>query len=350
MDQDQKTVIGVFDDYGTAQQAARELESEGVSREAINIQSNVKTGAAGYGGAEMETPADENHEGGIKGFFHRLFGGDDDERGNYQEALRRGNAVVAVTAPANQLDRIARVMTDLGAVDIDRRANYYRETGYSGYDESSPAYTSDEALRDRENFRNHTGQTAVPVIEEKLQVGKRAVQRGGVRVYSHVVDEPVQEQIQLREEHVRVERRPANRSVEQGDLARLKDQTIEVTETAEEPVVSKRAVVREEVLLGKETTERTETIQDNLRRTEVQVDAIAGSTTAAGSNVAAEPGSGPAYAYGSRMAAEPRYSGRSWKEVENDIRVDYMRNNPTSRWDEVKAEIRRGWDKVTGQR
>jgi uncharacterized protein (TIGR02271 family) len=358
MDEDQKTVIGVFDDYATAQQAARQLESEGVSREAINIQSNMKTGAAGYGGAEMETGAAESHEGGIKGFFHRLFGGEDDERGYYQEALRRGNAIVAVTAPANQIDRIAQVMTNLGAADIDRHANYYQQTGYSGYDESAPAYTSNEAARDRENFRKHSAQTAVPVIQEELQVGKRSVQRGGVRVYSHVIDKPVQEQIKLREEHVRVERRPVNRPVEQGDLARLKDQTIEVTETAEEPVVSKQAVVREEVLVGKETTERTATIQDNVRRTEVQVDAIPGSATRTGSDVqqratgnvaAADAGAGSAYAYGSRIAAEPRYSGRSWKDVENDVRVDYMRNNPTSRWDEVKAEIRRGWDKVTGQ-
>jgi hypothetical protein len=50
------------------------------------------------------------------------------------------------------------------------------------------------------------------------------------------------------------------------------------------------------------------------------------------------------------MAGDPRFTGRSWDEAENDLRVDYMRNNPTSRWDEVKAEIRRGWDKVTGRR
>jgi hypothetical protein len=154
-----------------------------------------------------------------------------------------------------------------------------------------------------------------------------------------------------------VERRPANRPVEGGDLSRLRNQTIEVTETVEEPVVTKRAVVREEVVVGKETTERTETVRDNVRRTEVRVDPIAGSTAAeteadrrTADQTAAEPGVGPAYAYGSRIAGEPRFSGRSWKDSENDIRVEYLRNNPTSRWDEVKTDIRRGWDKVTGKR
>jgi uncharacterized protein (TIGR02271 family) len=343
VEQEQKTVVGVFDDYATAQQAARELESDGIPRAQIQVESNMKTGAAGYGGGETE----EHHEGGVTGFFHRLFGGgEDDERGHYQESLRRGNSVVAVTAEPGQIDRIAEIMNDLGAVDIDRRANYYRQTGYTGYEENSPAYSSDEARLDREKFRNEAGNTAIPVIEEELQVGKRAVQRGGVRVYSHVVDKPVEEQVNLREERVRVERRPANRPVESGDLSRLRDQTIEVTETVEEPVVSKRAVVREEVVVGKETTERTQTIRDNVRHTEVRVDPIAGSDaeTATGS----ETGAG--YAYGSRMANDPRFTGRSWDDAENDLRVDYMRNNPTSRWDQAKAEIRRGWDKVTGRR
>jgi len=343
MEQEQKTIVGVFDDYATAQQAARELENDGVPQAQIHVESNMKTGAAGYGGGEME----EHHEGGIKGFFHHLFGGGSyEESGHYQESLRRGNAIVAVTAAPGQVDRITKLMNDLGAVDIDRRANYYRQTGYTGYDENSPAYNSEEARADREKFRQQASGTAVPVIEEQLQVGKRAVQRGGVRVYSHVVDQPVEEQINLRQEKVRVERRPANRPVESGDLSRLKDQTIEVTETVEEPVVSKRAVVREEVVVGKEATERTETIRDNVRRTEVRVDPIEGS----GRETATESGNSAGYAYGSRMAGDPRFTGRSWDEAESDLRVDYMRNNPTSRWDEAKADIRRGWDKVAGRR
>jgi uncharacterized protein (TIGR02271 family) len=342
MEQEQITVVGVFDDYATTQQAAREMENDGVPRSQIQVESNMKTGAAGYGGVETE----EHHEGGIRGFFHRLFGGDDGEHGHYQEALRRGNSIVAVTAGPEQIDRIARIMNDLGAIDIDRRANYYRQTGYSEYNENSPAYTSEEARLDRERFREQASGTAIPVIEEQLQVGKRAVRRGGVRVYSHVIDQPVEEQIKLREERIRVDRRPANRPVESGDLSRLQDQTIEVTETVEEPVVSKRAIVREEVVAGKETTERTETIRDNVRRTEVRVEPIAGS----GMGTAAELEISPGYSYGSRMARDPRFQGQSWDEAENDLRVDYMRNNSTSRWDEVKAEIRRGWDKVTGRR
>jgi uncharacterized protein (TIGR02271 family) len=229
-------------------------------------------------------------------------------------------------------------MNDLGAVDIDRRADYYRKTGYAGSGASGKPYTTEQAAADRQQFRNQ--QASVPVVEEELQVGKRAVQRGGVRVYSHVIEQPVEENIRLREEHVRVERRPVNRPLEPADAARLRDQTIEVVETAEEPVVSKRARVTEEVVVGKEATERTETIRDNVRRTEVRVDPIQGGN-AAGS---------PAFDYGHRVASDQQYAGRSWEDAENDLRVDYMRSNPSSRWDEVKNDIRRGWEEAAGRR
>ena len=62
---EEREVVAVFDDYATAQQVARELEANGIPSNAIQIQSNFKTGAAGYG--ESERPAHE--ESGVAGFF-----------------------------------------------------------------------------------------------------------------------------------------------------------------------------------------------------------------------------------------------------------------------------------------
>ncbi|MGO8609345.1 DUF2382 domain-containing protein, partial [Rhizobium johnstonii] len=47
----------------------------------------------------------------------------------------------------------------------------------------------------------------IPVVEEQLVVGKRDVNRGGVRVRSYVTETPVHEQIRLRNERINVERR-----------------------------------------------------------------------------------------------------------------------------------------------
>jgi hypothetical protein len=57
----------------------------------------------------------------------------------------------------------------------------------------------------------------------------------------------------------------------------------------------------------------------------------------------------PAYEYGYRNASDPRYRGKSWDQVENDVRSDYERTNPGSSWERAKNAIRYGWDKVTGQ-
>jgi hypothetical protein len=53
------------------------------------------------------------------------------------------------------------------------------------------------------------------------------------------------------------------RSVTGADFA---EKVVEMTETAEEAVVSKTARVKEEVLISKDATERTETVRDTVRR------------------------------------------------------------------------------------
>jgi len=354
-----RSVVGVFDDYNTAQRVAQDLANAGIPRESIEVQSNFMTGTAGGG-----TGQGERQEGGISGFFHRLFGGDESEgyKGHYAEAVRRGNSVVCVTAPEAQVEQVAQMMNAAGAVDIDRHVENYRQAGeYERHDPAAPPYSYDEAARERERFRGGDQAGSIPVVEEELEVGKRVVQRGGVRVYSHVVEQPVEQDVELREEHVRVERRPVDRPMGSAEAGQLRDQSVEVTEMAEVPVVQKRARVREEVVVGKETTSRTEKIRDNVRRTEVEVNPLnAGEGPTADfrrdwEERYANSGESfesyqPAYDYGYQSAGDARYKGRNWSDVEDNIRTDYMRANPNSNWERMKSAVRYGWDKVTGKR
>lgn len=112
----------------------------------------------------------------------------------------------------------------------------------------------------------------IPLVEERLRIGKRDVSHGSVRVRSYVVETPVQEQVTLRQEHVQVQRRPVDRPLGAADGAGFQDRVIEATESAEEAVVEKEARVREEVVLRKTAGERTETLRDTLRHTEVEVE------------------------------------------------------------------------------
>jgi stress response protein YsnF len=124
-----------------------------------------------------------------------------------------------------------------------------------------------------------TDQIAVPAVEEELRIGKREVTRGGARVRSFTREEPTEQSVTLNQDSVdhetrSVERRLTREDVERGGL--LKERVIEVSEMREEPVITKEAFVREEVVLTRTVTQRVETVRDTLKRTEVEVEDLAG--------------------------------------------------------------------------
>jgi uncharacterized protein (TIGR02271 family) len=208
--------------------------------------------------------------------------------------------------------------------------------------------------------RDTATSAAIPVVQEELKVGKREVQRGGVRVFSRLVETPVSESIGLREEHVNVERHAVDQPISTADTTAFKEQTIEMRESAEEPVVEKSARVVEEVVVGKQVTQREQQISDTVRHTEVQVEQFGGTSESAddyyrrhwSSNFAGAGGSyddyAPAYSYGADMARNQQYKGRSWSDVESNLRSDWDTRHPgASTWERFKAAVREGWERMT---
>ena len=254
------TLAGVFDDYDDAEKAREQLAAAGFGRETIQItpeRSAWGSGDATYGGRA--------NKGGLRGFFASLFGSDDDEtHEHYSEAVRRGSMVVTVTVQdESQIGRATEILEDCGAIDVDERVEHWKAAGYTGYDEQAKPLTRDEIDRERQTLE---------VMQEELKVGKRAVQRGTVRVHRRVTETPVQEQVTLNEERAVVERRPVDRAATAADLAAFKEGEMEIRETSEKPVVSKTARVVEEVSIRKEAGQRTETVSDTVRRTDVDVE------------------------------------------------------------------------------
>jgi stress response protein YsnF len=98
------------------------------------------------------------------------------------------------------------------------------------------------------------------------------VEQGRVRVRVYTVEHPVQEGVTLREERVAVEHRPVDRPVSGLPGDAFQERTIDVTTHREEPVVSKEAKVKEEIVVRQEADQRTETVGDTVRRTQVEVE------------------------------------------------------------------------------
>ncbi|HEX2558675.1 YsnF/AvaK domain-containing protein, partial [Phenylobacterium sp.] len=182
-------------------------------------------------------------------------------------------------------DEAIRVLESSGAIDLDQREQEWRAAGWSGgadlsADTGAAAY-NDGSQTQSSGFTGQAQRTEtlqageevrVPITEEQLRVGKREVERGGVRVRSYVVETPVHEQVGLREEHVSIERHPVNQTVGRGSADELfEERSFEVTERAEEAVVDKQAIVREELTVRKDVEEHVENIDDTVRHTEVDV-------------------------------------------------------------------------------
>lgn len=295
------TLVGVFDDINDALEARDKLRASGVAEEAMRIEAesaaatqarSATFGArAAAGGAAPAadaldssgtsvSPLAESAGTGLptgpgthrRGFFAEFFGlGDADETpGHYAEAVRRGGTVLTVDVVDDE--RIADVierMENCGAIDIDERVEKWRAAGYSGHDASAPAYTPEQVQAER-------GQV-LGVVEEDLKVGKRTVESGRVRVHRRVTETPVEQTVTLREERAVVDRHAVDRPATPADLQAFNDpagQTIELRESSEETVVSKTARVVEEVRVGTEASERTETVRDTVRRSDVEVERI----------------------------------------------------------------------------
>jgi uncharacterized protein (TIGR02271 family) len=254
-----RTLTALYDDQQDAQKARQELMAAGITDVEI-------TAANGGSMGETSSASSGGGGGGGGGFLSglkQLFTGDGDDRSDhhaYEEGLRRGGCLLTARVPDGQEDRAIQILDASGSIDFDDRQQQWRSEGWTGAQAASGSTTASE-------------DAAIPIAREQLSVGRREVDRGTVRVRSYVVEEPVSEQVQLREEHVEVERTPVNeRMAGAAQPGIFEERTFEISERGEEAVVAKETVVEEELRLHKDVDTHTETVQDTVRHTEVDVD------------------------------------------------------------------------------
>jgi len=292
-----RTLTAFFDQIDKADAAHQRLIDLGIPGASIRI-----TGGDDYVG-RADYREDRGFWDGLLDFFFPS-----EDAATYAEGLRRGGYLMTVAGvSSDQYDRVLDILDYEGSVDLDERATSWRREGWGGTDGltdngadigdtsagssmgagASASGFSGTASPDRGTLGKAgwregqaatsrtgagTGDETIPVIEERLRVGKRDVNVGRVRVRSYVVEEPASAEVSLRQERVEVERRPVDRPVGAGENDPFVDRTIEAEEHAEEAVIGKEARVTEEIGLRREAEERTETVSDTVRRTEVEVE------------------------------------------------------------------------------
>jgi stress response protein YsnF/uncharacterized membrane protein len=319
----------------------------------------------------------------------------EEEAHYYAEGIRRGGVLVVVETTDDLAEQAVSILNRHNPLDLDRHIGEWRQSGWSRFDDTATPFLSAHAP---ERLRTHdevsgmrrtattapvqppgkgqpvstthstAKETVIPVVEEDLQVSKRQTERD-VQVRTTVAETPVEEQVRLRQEHVTVERRPVDRPAHVSEAEAFKETTMTVTETAEEPVVSKKARVVEEVIIHKDVAEHTETVRDTVRRTEVVVEhpdtvrqadrqgfetydpdfRVHYGTTFATRSGATYEHYVPAYQYGYTMATDQRYRDRDWIVVEPEVRRTWEERHAGT-WEQFKDAIRYSWDKVRGRR
>ena len=285
-------VTALFDSRTAAENAIRRLVNAGVPHDRIGLMPGDESEASDEAGASSRPEP--------RGFWGSL--GDwllpDEDRHLYAEGLSRGGYLISVATGDEHYARVMAILDSEDAIDIDERAESWRSEGWAGWSGTaagastevgsatsvSPVFASARAedldaeavasprktgLAGAETSLSDRGEQVLPVVEERLRVGKRDVSHGRVRVRSYVVETPVEEQVTLSKERIAVERRPADRAVSDADQA-FQERIIEAEERGEEAVASKEVRITEEVVVRKEAEERTETVSDTVRQTKVE--------------------------------------------------------------------------------
>lgn len=247
------TITAAFNDQPTAKRAQESLAEHGINKDKVTLLHGAKPGLPGT----------------------------DPENAAYNEVLRRGGALLLARVDALQLGTAVESLEANGAMDLEKHEQEWQASGWTGGSAAAATAVTGAAVAATSAGAAKAATPAgaadraedvIPVLEERLVIGKRDVTRGTVRVRVHVVETPVEVPVTLREEHAIVERHPVDRPATLADSAAFQSKTIEAVEMNEQPVVTKEVLVTEEIEVRKESVDRVDTVRDTVRQTEVDIE------------------------------------------------------------------------------
>jgi hypothetical protein len=348
-----KTVVGLFSDFDTAEQVVRELENQGFARDAISLISRDQTR---YGRTEAETRDRGTHAGegaaagagtgavvgGIAGLLVGLgvlaipgigpllaagpiattlagigvggaaggiigaltgAGVPKEEAHAYAEGVRRGGTLVMVQTPDNMANRARDIMNRFNPIDIRHESQGWQQSeNWRGFDESSQPYSDADMSRQRESWRS----SAYSGSGAGLGTGYQQGTMSGTGMTS-----------------------------ETGTGLGYGESTTSGTSsgTGYDRGTSSGMGYEEGTTTGPQRGYTADFRND--------YNSYYGSRGRDYSYY--EPG----YRYGYDLAHNPAYQGRTWSDIESQVRQDWERTHPNNAWGDFKDSIRRAWERVT---
>jgi uncharacterized protein (TIGR02271 family) len=246
-------VVAVYDTAAHADAAVNTLKSAGYSAHDISVIRN----AGGESNADLIEP----------GFWRRLFGRNIelDEAGAYGQSVLRGSVVVSVHVPESEALNVIKLL------DSHKPADLMDPVWTHGSSSGEPPKVVVPPPTSAANFTKD--EEVVRLAEEQLNVGKRQVDAGITRVRRFSIERPAEVSVSLHEEHAEVTRRAISNQRGMNDVD-WSEQTIEVMETAEQPVINKTVRVSEEVVIRRKGSDHIETVHDTVRQQQLEVERV----------------------------------------------------------------------------
>jgi stress response protein YsnF len=253
-------IVTLYDTAEHAEAAKRSLEAAGFAPSEISM---INSKTLGVGANKFSDP----------GLWHRLFGREIQqyEATVYGRSVEAGGVVLTVRVPETEAAKATTILNDHRAIDLAKRAEQ------QGLITAVPPVAAKPAtvrpVTATATAGSVMGEEVIALAEEQIEVGKRVVHGGTMRIRRFVTETPVEAQVTLHEEHARVLRRA---STDPNYLRNIDwtDKTIEFTESAEEPVVTKSVHITEEVVIQREGSDHVKTLHDKVRRQQVEVERV----------------------------------------------------------------------------
>jgi hypothetical protein len=342
----QHTLVAVFDNREDAKQAMDELLASSFTSTNVRLSqgdtSDTITDTAAQPAVHND---DESITTSIRNFFSDIFGSDDNVHTHrYASAVTSGQYVLTVGPVSEpEVERAADIVERFGPIDIDEES--------SGSDLGTSGLGMDQIMRrDSPSLQGSQSQSLSFQNDDRqpFQQGNLndAVPMGGT----------YQEPMGDGNLSGRLSPSTAGMSMQdgqQGSFQRADSQSGAGFAPTEIKRPGVRVFARDPGDLAGSGVRTSTGIGSMGFDAQTQQDNDAAFRSHWSSNYGNDSGNydeyAPAYSYGSTLASDDKYRGRSWDDAESDIRSDWETRHAgtTSTWDKMKAAVRHGWDRMT---
>jgi len=297
----QKVAAGVFETRAEADRAVEELQRAGFRRDQIGVAARNADGSvkdtASHGDAEMENAGTGLAAGAAAGAgIGGLIGlgvlagvvpviGPAIAAGTLGVILSNAAGGAAIAGLTGALIGWGMTKEDAAYYETEMKAGRYLVTVHTddrfdeawrilhlhgAYNRQTPrAATTSTSGRTSTSSRTSNEET-MKLHEEQLHVQKQPVNTGEVRVRKEVVTDHKTIDVPVQREEVVIERQRTSGRASSSDIKPGEEIRIPVKE--EQVRVSKEAVVKEEVRVGKRQVQDTEHVSGDVRREQVKVE------------------------------------------------------------------------------